>query len=127
MLFIALPAFASVPPSKFRAYYPKTGKTYYCDSVYWGTLGTYCYSFVKGVLTSHGVGQLQEWTGLYDSVGVKIYEGDTVSTPGLPLGVVTFGETTTYYGWFIAGQNGKFYLLQLMPNLQKSLWSTVIN
>ena len=130
-LFIALPVFASVPPSKFRAYYPKTSKTYYCDSVYWGTLGTYCYSFVRGVLTSHGVGMLQEWSGLYDSKGVKIYEGDRVSTPTVlgkvvPDGIVEFGETSTFYGWYIAGDDGKFYTLQLMPFLRKSEWSTVL-
>lgn len=127
IIFLALPVFASPSIPKYRAYYPKTNKTYYCDSVYWGQLGTYCYSFIRGILTSHGVGNLQEWTGLYDSKGIKIYEGDQVSTPGIPNGIVTFGETSTYYGWYIAGYDGMFYKLQLMPNLQKSLWSTVIN
>lgn len=120
---IALPVFASATP--YRAYYPKTKKTYYCDSIYWGTLGTYCYSFVKKVLTSHGVGNLQRFTGLVDATGVNIYEGDKLSTPGIPDGIVTYGATSTFIGWYIAGVDGKAYSF-IQMNLPKSKWSTVI-
>lgn len=125
-LLIAVPAFASAPIPKYRAYYPKTQKTYYCDSVYWGTLGTYCYSFVKGVLVSHGVGTLQEWTGLYDSHGVKEYEGDIISSPGIPNGMIFQGSTSTFVGWFIVGTDGKFYSFTDLSGLPKSQWSTVL-
>lgn len=124
--FIALPV--SAHQTGFRAYYQKTGKTYACDRVQWGTLGTYCYSFnTKGVLISHGIGTLQEWTGLYDSAGIKIYEDDTISTPGIPNGIVQYGSTTTYMGWYILGTDGKAYTLNNLSNLPKTQWSTVIH
>lgn len=120
---IALPVFASTTP--YRAYYPKTKLHYPCDEVKFTSKGTYCYELVKTTYKSHGIGTLQRWTGLYDSKGVKIFEGDTVATPGIPNGIVTFGITTTFIGWYIAGIDGKAYSFTQM-NLPKSNWSTVL-
>lgn len=106
--FIATPIFART--ISYRAV-TKTG-TFACDRVYWGKTGATCYVGTK----SKGIGTLQEWTGLYDTTGKKIYEGDTVIGTNIPSGIVMWGYRTllpvfTYLGWVVYTPNGSNYFL----------------
>lgn len=90
----------------------------------------YCYvKNSKGTLVSAGLVTLKLWTGLFDSKGTPIYEGDTISTPNYPTGVVTLGSASNlcvegYHGWYVkAGYNLPFLNL---GNYSSIYWSTVV-
>jgi hypothetical protein len=116
---------------QFRALLP-SGKTALCDQVANLKDGSYCYQYVKGKLKSLGKGTIQLWTGLYDPNHVKIYEGDHLSTPLLPNGILMLGSliisdgTNYYYGWYIKGDNGGSFPFRDLSTEPTTLWSTVI-
>lgn len=59
----------------------KNGVTYTCDQVKWLDSGIYCSTFINKKLKSLGISTLEEWTGLYDATGKRVYEGDTIYYP----------------------------------------------
>jgi hypothetical protein len=110
----------------YRVYYPKTHLTYPCDEVKWTTKGNYCYELINGKYKSHGIGTLQFFTGLYDANNVPMYTGDKVRTPHIPDSTITYGITTEYVGFYLAGVDGKAYPFKYLGNVDKSLWSLII-
>ena len=76
---------------------------------------------------------LQMWTGLWDSNGTKIFEGDRVRNPNGTEGIVMFSDTDYtrtaaigYYGWYIRNESGTIYPFRDFGSAPQTTFSTVI-
>lgn len=66
-----------------------------------------------------------ESTNYFDSTGKEIWENDKLKTVDMADGVVTFGNSGSYIGWYIKTPNRSFWFSDL-TGLAKNLLSTII-
>lgn len=103
------------------------GKFHSCVELHYNTrLVPTCYAKIKGKLVNIG-SQVTAFTGIYDSKGKKIYEGDRVSTPGYQDGMVIWESNEYLYGYYIWIGNDIYYYFRNLEGQPKSTWSTKLS
>lgn len=127
LVLLLLPTSAIARGFEFRAI-ASDGTYRLCTEIYWSPYYDHfvCYELVRKKLVSLGLAIIQQWTGVYDTAGKKIYEGDRIATPGYPNGIVVFGYEK-YLGWAIRGDDGNYYLFSDLSSQSPATWSTIIN
>ncbi len=116
--------FADARQMQFRGYSPKTGLTYYCDTVTINNKTGYQTCSIKGRSVATDI-ILQQSTGMHDVDGTLMYEGDKVATPDIANGVIMFGSLLNYIGFMIATPNNAFPFGDL-STYPVDLWSKVL-